>query len=113
MSIQFVAEIGRTRVLGEYAITAVKYQPENAKYPQFVDLKWKADAAPDMPEGAPVTVTMKYLPSARGWVSNKTNPNTGTPYVNANVVIYNPEVAVGEAPEGARPAEDFEDDIPF
>jgi hypothetical protein len=109
LSITVTVEVGKTRILGDYSVTSAKYQPQGRKYPQYIDLKWKADEAPALIEGDEIGVTFKYLPDARGWESNRTRED-GKPYINANVVLYDPDIAVASS---AEPEPEYEDDIPF
>ena len=110
MSITFQAEVGKTRVLGDYQVTNVKV--EAGKYPQYIDLKFPADDAPALNEGDTVSVTFAYLPQARGWESNRQD-QSGKPYINANLVLWKPKVEGASASHSApKPAPD-DDDIPF
>lgn len=99
---------------GDKQLVIVNVVCEANRYPIYVDLEYPADERPIVSIGQSIKVEYRYLPTARGYLSKKINPNTGEPYVNATLVMYKAAIEGGSSsPAPAPEPELLDEDVPF
>ena len=86
----FEARVTDIKRFGEHVIAVVKC--DEGKFTQYCDLKWPAAEDPGLEVGEDIKVSYGYLPTARGYQSNKLNPKTNEPYINSVLVFWKPKV---------------------